>query len=145
MAGHRGEKDEKSDEKQREKGPQEKTAEEKWVRDPLGVIVWAAVLIWIGIAFLIENLRSVTGYAWVDTGAVIFIGIGFILLIEVAVRLLAPQYRRPVGGTVILAFVFLAIGLGGITNNWAIIGPVALIGIGIFVLFRGFLGRRRRP
>ena len=44
------EKDEKSSEKEREK------SEEKYRRDPLSAVIWAAILIWAGVVLLLDNL-----------------------------------------------------------------------------------------
>ena len=46
---------EKHDEKQ-EKSSEEKNWDEKYRRDPLGTIVWAAIFIWAGLVFLAANL-----------------------------------------------------------------------------------------
>jgi uncharacterized membrane protein len=64
--------------------------------------------------------------------AVFWVGAAGILLLEVIVRLLAPEYRKPVLGTLILSIVFLGIGLG----TWACVLPLILIGVGISLLFR---------
>ncbi len=53
--------EEKELEKREEKSPEEKdhgekNYEEKYRRDPLGSIVWAAILIWCGLVFLANNL-----------------------------------------------------------------------------------------
>jgi hypothetical protein len=72
----------------------------------------------------------------IDTWSVIFAGAGVILLIEVLVRTLLPEYRRPVGGTLFLAAIFIGIGLGDIFG-WNIIWPLILIGFGVAVLLRG--------
>jgi hypothetical protein len=58
-------------------------------------------------------------------------------LIEIAIRLLVPEYRRPVLGTFILAVVFFGIGLG----NWELIWPLILIVIGASILLRGVFRR----
>jgi hypothetical protein len=62
-------------------------------------------------------------------------------LLEVSFRLLSPSYRQPVMGTVIVAAVFLAIGLGGIIT-WQCVLPVAVSGAGLELLFSVFFRRR---
>jgi hypothetical protein len=145
----RNEKDEKDLRKQ-----EEKSAEEKWQRDPLGAVVWAAILIWGGIVLLASNLGAFDlvddflrdlplfgedirlDFAFFPTEgwSVFFLGAAVILLIEVAIRLLVPAYRKSVVGTLILVAVFAGLA----TGNFLCIGPLILIGIGISILFRGF-------
>ncbi|MBP1693672.1 MAG: hypothetical protein H6Q37_1555 [Chloroflexi bacterium] len=140
--------DEKFDEKEMEKS-EEKAPEEKWRRDPLGGIIFACILIWAGLVFLASNLgwldailtrtEDLTGIDAIDKAisawSVVMLGAGVILLIEVAVRLLVPDYRRPVLGTFILGIVFIGIGLGDLVN-WNILFPFIIIGIGLSILFR---------
>lgn len=133
---------EKEEEKREEKQEkEEKNWDEKWRRDPLSAIVWAAILIWAGLVLLGANLGLLVRFEWLDTGALIAIGAGLILLLEVAVRLLLPDYRRPVTGTFILAIVLLAIGLGNLIG-WNVIWALALIVIGVSILVRGLFWRR---
>jgi hypothetical protein len=149
-SGKRGEKDEKELGKQ-----EEKTAEEKWSRDPLASLVWASILIWAGVVLLFSSFGAFETLAdvirelpirdwaigggessYIDLGAwnVFFVGAAFILFLEAAIRLLVPTYRRSVSGTLILGFVFLGIGLG----NWTCIWALGLIALGISILVRGF-------
>ncbi|HBX68808.1 MAG TPA: hypothetical protein DEH25_05340 [Chloroflexi bacterium] len=140
--------DEKEMEKHDEKSTEEKNYDEKYRRDPLGAIVWAVILIWVGIVLLAQNLGYLeqlglrlkfgelpfvvpfVGDSW----SLIFLGIAFILLIEVVVRLLVPDYRRPLMGTVIFLIVCLGVAFG----SWDLIWPLILIAIGASVLLRGF-------
>jgi len=142
------EKDEKSSEKEREK------SEEKYRRDPLSAVIWAAILIWAGVVLLLDNLGYLEslkqmvqfeGPDWLIGGigvwGLIFAGAGVILLLEVLARLLIPAYRRPVTGTIILAFVFIGIGLGNLIS-WNVVWPIILIAIGLSIVVRVLLGRR---
>lgn len=129
--------EEKFDEKRREKD--EKSWDEKWREDPVGAIVWASILVWAGVALLLGNL-GVLDDITLDSWDLVFAGAGAILLLEALVRSLVPAYRRPVIGTLILAFVFLAIGLGDL-GIWDAVWPLAIILIGAALLLRG-LGRR---
>ena len=139
--------DEKELEKQEEKSAEEKSYEEKYRRDPLGAIIWAVILIWVGLVLLAQNLGYLeqmglrlkffdlpfeipfVGDAW----SLIFIGIAVILGIEILIRLLIPDYRRPLTGTVI--FLIICIGLA--FGSWALIWPLILIAIGAAILLRG--------
>jgi hypothetical protein len=130
-----GEKDEK-DEKD-----EEKSWDEKWRRDPLSALVWAIILIWAGVVLLAENLGFLTRFEWVEAWGIIFVGAGLIVLLEVAVRLLVPSYRRGVGGTLFFAVMLLGIGLGSMFG-WNLIWPLILIALGVSALVSGlFRGR----
>lgn len=133
----------KEQEKTQEK-EDEKSWDEKWRRDPLGSVAWAGILIWAGVVFLAENmgwLRTLgPPFDRLEAWSLIFAGAGVIFLGIVLVRLLVPDYRRPVVGTLILALVFLGIGLGD-TVGWGVIWPIVLIALGVSFILGGF--RRR--
>jgi hypothetical protein len=131
------EKEEKQEEKQEK---EEKSWDEKWRRDPLTALVWASILIWAGLVLLADNLGLLVSFEQLNTWSFVFIGAGLILLLEVAVRLLLPDYRRPVLGTFIFALVLIAIGLGDLIS-WGAIWALVLIIIGASILLRGFLRR----
>jgi len=133
--GEKYEKEEEKTEKEYEK--EEKTWDEKWRRDPLSGAVWAAILIWAGVALLVENLGLLANLGGLDAWGLVFVGAGLIVFLEVAVRLLVPSYRRAVGGTLVFAAILLGIGLGDLFG-WSVIGPLILISIGIGALLRGF-------
>ena len=139
--------DEKEMEKHEEKSVDEKNYEEKYRRDPLGAIVWAIILIWVGLVLLAQNMGYLeklglrlkfadlpfdvpfVGDSW----SLIFLGISVILLIELVVRLLVPDYRRPLMGTVIFLIVCVGLAFG----SWDLIWPLMLIAIGASILLRG--------
>jgi len=139
---HYGEKDEKL-EKQDEKD--EKGRGEKWRNDPLGAVIWALILIWAGLVFLAQNLGWMTRFELDNPWGLIFIGAGLIVWLEVLIRLVLPQYRRPVVGTFIFGIVLLGIGVGitfGTTPQmWSVIFALVIIAVGVSILLRG-LGRR---
>lgn len=145
------------DEKELQKR-EEKSAEEKWRNDPLSAAIWGLLFIWGGVVFLLDNLGYLaTADAFLDrlgrqtpdlpfavpfmrfeAWSLILVGGGLLLLLEVAIRLLVPAYRRPILGTLILAIVFLGLGL----NNFGLIWPFIIIAVGVGILIDGL--RRRR-
>jgi len=139
------EKEEEKSEKDEEKTSQEKEEknwEEKWRRDPLGVAVWAVVLIWAGLVLLVENMGlfarlRIAGQS-VEAWPIILIGAGIILLVEIAIRLLMPAYRRPVGGSIVLAAVLIGVGLANLVG-WNIGWAIVLIAVGVGMLLRGLI------
>lgn len=151
----KNEKQEEKDEKDLQK-QEEKSAEEKWRRDPLSAIVWAVILIWAGLVFLASNLGLLDWFNdLLDTFnlqtvdlpvelpmipleaiSLFFIGAGAIILGEVLIRLLMPGYRKPLMGSVIVAIIFLGIGLG----SWGCIWPLIIIAIGLSILLRNLFG-----
>ncbi len=131
------EKREKDEEKQEK---EEKTWEEKWRRDPLGVVVWAVILIWAGVALLADNLGLLAQFEQLDMWGVILVGAGVIVFLEVIVRLLVPAYRRSVGGTLIFAAVLVGAGLGNM-YGWNVVWPAILIAIGLSILLRALFPR----
>jgi Na+/melibiose symporter-like transporter len=139
---HYGEKDEKL-EKQDEKD--EKGRGEKWRNDPLSAVIWALILIWAGLVFLAQTLGWLSRFELDNTWGLIFIGAGLIVWLEVLIRLVLPQYRRPVVGTFIFGIVLLGIGVGitfGTTPQmWSVIFALVIIAVGVSILLRG-LGRR---
>ncbi len=133
----RGEREEK-DEKRHEK-------EEKGRGDQLDAAAWGLIIIWAGLVFFADNLGILAslrggvpgGFVFrFEAWSLIFLGAGVIILLEAAIRVLVPAYRRAVTGTVILGIVFISVGLGNIIS-WAIVAPLILIGIGAIVLLRG--------
>lgn len=143
--------DEKEQEKREEKSPEEKNWEEKYRRDPLGSVIWACILIWAGLVFLADNLKlidfkdipgmpagfSSQPWSWILVGA------GVLVLVEVAIRLLVPDYRRPVMGSIFLAVILIGIGLGNLFN-WNITGALILIALGLMIILRGIFRDRTK-
>lgn len=151
------EKDEKFDEKEQEKS-QEKNWDEKWRRDPLGGIIWALIFIWSGVVLLMSNLGYLDQFAKeiafntgvepldkaISSWPIILIGAGALFLLEVILRLIIPEYRRPVTGTLIFAFILISIGLNSIFGfSWTLIWPLILIVIGLSILLRGLFRQKR--
>ena len=92
---------------------------------------------------LADNLGFLTRFEISEAWGVIFLGAGAILLLEILVRLVLPDFRRPLMGNIIFAVVAVAAGLS-ILNlfNWQVIWPVVLIALGLGVLLQGLFRRR---
>ncbi len=130
--------DEKGEEKQQEK-MNEKTFDEKHRRDPLGTMIWAGILIWAGVVLLGNNLGVLDRLAipaGMGVWSLIFLGAGVLLFVEVLLRLIVPDYSEPVIGTLVVALVFMGIGLND-TVGWEMVWPFLIIGIGLIMLLRG--------
>jgi hypothetical protein len=129
-----------SDEKQEKQEKDQGGWDEKWRRDPVDAIMWAVLLIWVGLVLLGANLgwfgTSETFPAW----SIGFLGAGVIVFLTILFRLLVPAYRRPLAGNLILAAVLVGIGLGEMVG-WVVIGPLVLITIGLGILLTGLLRR----
>jgi uncharacterized membrane protein len=139
--------DEKELEKQEEKSADEKNYDEKYRRDPLGAIVWALILIWVGLVLLAQNQGYLEQWGVRlkfadlpfeipfigDSWSLIFLGIAVIVFIEIIIRLLIPDYRRPLMGSVIFLIVCIGLAFG----SWEFIWPLILIAIGASILLRG--------
>jgi len=143
--------DEKQDEKQGEKEREKKQEkgqgmDEKYRRNPVGFVAWALVIIWFGVTMLLQNL-DVFGMDNEDLQwAVFFWGGGAIFLAAAILRLLIPQWRRPVVGSLIWGAVWVAVGFGfwkGWEDNiWEIIVPIVIIAVGVGILVSRLTPRR---
>ncbi|MBN2554552.1 MAG: hypothetical protein JXA97_01315 [Anaerolineales bacterium] len=134
---------EKVQEKEHEKGGG-MTWAEKTRRDPLSGIIWPLILIWLGVAMMIDRFGLFDALPLLETFSfwtLFTTGAGLILLVEVAVRLLIPDYRQPVGGTVFLAVILISTGVSS-TVGWGIVGPIALIGLGAILLLSSLMRTR---
>jgi hypothetical protein len=131
----RDEKDEKPG------GGREREREEKWARDPLGGMIWGLIIIFAGLALVAVNLGTFPWLTLDNVWALIFIGAGLIFLLERVIRLVIRTYRRPVGGRLVLAFIALAIGVGGYIG-WELTWPLILVGVGLAIIVGVFLRPR---
>ncbi len=135
--------EEKTEEKRREK-EEEKGRGEKWHHNPVGAVVWAAILIWAGVVLLAESLgltRMLGPLPVLPASSAIAAGAGLIIICGAVFRLLVPEYRRPVTGAVVLGVVLIAIGLGEAVG-YDVVGPLALVAVGAFILLRALAVRR---
>ncbi|MBE9478816.1 MAG: hypothetical protein IMY80_02540 [Chloroflexi bacterium] len=133
------------DEKEEKGGEQGEGFEEKWVRDPLGTAMSALIIIWLGVTMLLANL-DLAFIGWGDWWAWFLLGIGGIFILEAIVRLVVPDYRRPVGGKIIAGVVLLIIGASGsfLPFDFDQLWPLIPIAVGLAILFGG-LFKWKRP
>ena len=126
-------------------------------RDVLSTVTWAFILIWAGVAFLAVN------QGWLEKlniplplyhdllprqmdmfepgiWSLIALGAGVIILLETVVRLLVPAFRRHLGGNLIVAAVFIGLGLSN-WMGWNVVWPIILIAVGLVILIGGFTRR----
>ena len=136
--------DEKKGEKQEKEDEKRKGQDEKWRRDRVNAVGWAAILIWGALVLLAET----SGFGedhfswWEGQGwAVFFVGAGAVLLLTAFYRVISPEHRRAVSGTMILGLVFLGVGVGELWR-WDYIWVVILIVIAVVILLRAFVPRR---
>ena len=110
---------------------------EAWRRNDLvDTLGWAAAFIWAGLVLLAETKNYSGKFNWWDGWAVFFTGAGVIVLFEIVIRLLIPQYRKNITGSLILGLILLGIGLGALFN---LFWPLVLIAIGVIILIRAFV------
>jgi hypothetical protein len=129
-----------------EKHEKDEKGREKWARDPLGSAIGALILIWLGVTLLLANLGTFGWIWWENFWAWFILGIGALFILEVLIRLVVPEYRRPIGGRLIAGMILLVIGASftflpfDVGKLW----PLILIAIGLAALLGG-LFRSRKP
>jgi hypothetical protein len=138
---------ERSEKEEKDEGRRggEKWGGEKWASDPLGGMIFALILIWAGVAFLVMNLTG-DGEAFLgldedNIWAWIMAGAGVIIWLEVLLRVAMPAYRRPLGGRIILGTVLLVVGVSGASD--VDLWPLIIIAVGVVMLLGYFMGSRR--
>ena len=130
--------EEKRGEKEEEKG---RGLDEKWQRDRLRALSIAVILIWGGLVALAGSLE-LFNYGWARHGWAIFLlGTGVILIVKVIIRTLVPEYRRHIGGGLIVGIILLGVGIGDLVG-WNYVWPIILIAIGLFIVLRGAFRRK---
>jgi hypothetical protein len=136
-------KNEKQEKDEKDRGEREWDKGEQWSGgDALGPIIWGLIIIFAGLTFAAVNLGMHPWLTWENVWSVIFIAAGLLFVLEVIIRILMPTYRRPIRGRIILAFVALAIGLGGLIG-WEVTWPLIIIAVGLAIVIGAFV--RPRP
>jgi hypothetical protein len=134
---------EKEDEKQREKEQekkQEKGFDEKYKRNPLGVLSFGVLVVWLGVTLLLQS-TDVIGNG--DRGWAIFAwGGGVIIFVEAFLRLAVPAWRRPLIGSFVWGAVWAGVGFGLWYGNWEVIWPIVIIAVGVAILAGRLVPRR---
>jgi hypothetical protein len=137
---------EKSEKLEKQEEKDEKGRGEKWRNDPLSAVIWALILIWGGLVFLAKNLGWLSQFEQGQEWGLILIGVGLLVWLEVVIRLVLPQYRRPVIGSFIFGLILIGVGTGIAFQTppqlWGVIFAVVIIAVGVSILLRGL---RRRP
>jgi len=125
-------KERKRDEK-REEGMQE-----KWRRDPISGVVFALILLILGVLLTLAVQGVIL---WDDWWKYFIIGIGVVFIIEVLIRYAKPAYRRPMFGRFIAGLILICVGIafiGGFGNWW----PLIIVAIAVAILLRLLLWRK---
>jgi hypothetical protein len=102
-----------------------------WHRYAINAIGLVAIFIWVGFVLLGHTTNwGPDTFRWWDSGnlwAIIIAGAGAILILCGLIRLLIPEYRRPIIGYLVMGFVFLGVGLGEVTDwEFSAIGAIIL-------------------
>jgi hypothetical protein len=130
---------EKEQEKQQEKGG---GMDEKYRRNPLGFVSWSLIIIWLGVAMLLQNIDAFGPHNDDKGWAVFAWGVGVIVIAEALLRLSTPRWRQGVTGSLIWGAIAIGVGFGLWFGNWSIIGPIVVIAVGVGILLSRVLPRR---
>jgi len=119
----------------------------EWRRsDPIGPVIGALVLIWLGVVLLAvqnpEMIRLPFSISWDNVWAFFLVGLGALLILEALLRVIFPAHRRIVG-PLIWGIIFLVIGVAGLFPGMGVekLWPLALIAGGLGLLLTNVLRR----
>lgn len=127
--------DEKSEKDERDE------KEEKREDERSGAIMGGAIVIWLGVSFILRN----SGYiGWNQFGGVFLLGIGLILIFRGLLEYTRAGSIDPAMGYLI-GGGFVALMGAGITFNLDEWWPIFLVIIGIVIILRGLTERGRNP
>ena len=114
--------------------------------DPIGSVIGALVLIWLGVVFLAvqnpEMIRLPFSISWDNVWAFFLVGLGALLILEALLRVMFPAPRRIVG-PLIWGIILLVIGVAGLFPGMGVekLWPLALIAGGLGLLLTNVLRR----
>ena len=141
------------EERQREREERHREREERrrerWElrrSDPIGPVIGALVLIWLGVVFLAvqnpELIRLPFSISWDNVWAFFLVGLGALLILEALLRVIFPAPRRIVG-PLVWGIVLLMIGVAGLFPGMGVekLWPLALIAGGLALLITNVLRR----
>jgi len=137
------------DDRERRLEAREERRRERWERrrnDPVGPIIGALVLIWLGVVFLAvqnpETVRLPIILNWDNAWAVFLMGLGALLLLEALLRLVLSPGRRVIS-PLIWGIILLIVGAAGLFPGMGLekLWPLALIAGGIGLLITNVLRR----
>jgi hypothetical protein len=107
---------------------------EKWCRgDLVDAVGWAAGFVWAAFVIIATHTVIASNIVWWDGWAVFFAGAGVIVLVETAVRLLLPAYRKGIAAKLIFGFILIGFGLGGLIG-WVWVWPAVLVVVAATIL-----------
>ena len=114
--------------------------------DPIGSVIGALVLIWLGVIFLAvqnpEMIRLPFSISWDNVWAFFLVGLGALLILEALLRVIFPTRRRIIG-PLIWGIILLVIGVAGLFPGMGVekLWPLALIAGGLGLLLTNVLRR----
>ena len=134
------------EERQREREERHRERREWRRSDPIGPIIGALVLIWLGVVLLAaqnsEMIRLPFSISWDNVWAFFLVGLGALLILEALLRVIFPAPRRIVG-PLIWGIILLVIGVAGLFPGMGVekLWPLALIAGGLGLLLTNVLRR----
>jgi hypothetical protein len=147
------ERERRIEERQREREERYRAHQERrrelreWRRsDPIGPVIGALVLIWLGVVLLAaqnpEMIRLPFSISWDNVWAFFLVGLGALLILEALLRVVFPARRRIVG-PLIWGIILLVIGVAGLFPGMGVekLWPLALIAGGLGLLLTNVLRR----
>ncbi len=105
--------------------------EGKHHHDHISRITGGLILIVLGVLFLLATFGHIS---WGDWWAYFLVGLGIILIIDVVIRSVVPEYQQDPTGKLIGGVVLIIIGgafIFGFTRWW----PLIIIAVGVVIIF----------
>jgi hypothetical protein len=140
------EREKRLEERQHER---EERRRERWERrrnDPIGPVIGALILIWLGVVFLAaqnsDMLRLPFEVSWNNVWALFLAGLGALLILQ-GILHAATGRRFGIVSSLIWGIVLLLIGLAGMFPGLGLdkLWPLAIIALGVGLLLTNLLRR----